>query len=72
MGEINPGNAVRVKAAFDVPPDTQATDLVLHDSMFSGGATAHRPEETHSPIRIVRPGCRTGGAASTSTWPLPR
>ena len=37
MGDIKPGNAIQVKIAFDVPPGTQATELELHDSMFSGG-----------------------------------
>ena len=37
MGDINPCNAIQVKIAFDVPPGTQATELELHDSMFSGG-----------------------------------
>lgn len=36
-GDINPGNSIRVKAAFDVPPGTQPAELEVHDSMFSGG-----------------------------------
>lgn len=39
MSDINPGNSIRVKAAFDVPPGTQPAELELHDSMFSGGAS---------------------------------
>ena len=39
MGDINPGNAIQVKIAFDVPPGTRATELELHDSMFSGGVS---------------------------------
>ncbi|HSS24918.1 MAG TPA: DUF4352 domain-containing protein [Mycobacterium sp.] len=39
LGAINPGNSIRVKAAFDVPPGTQPTVLELHDSMFSGGVS---------------------------------
>jgi len=35
--EINPGNAVEVKLALDVPPGTVPASLQLHDSMFSGG-----------------------------------
>lgn len=35
-GDINPGNSIQVKAAFDVPPGT--AELEVHDSMFSGGA----------------------------------
>ena len=37
-GDINPGNSIQVKAAFDVPPGTQPSELEVHDSMFSGGA----------------------------------
>jgi hypothetical protein len=39
MGDINPGNSIRVKAAFDVPPGTQPAALEVHDSMFSGGVS---------------------------------
>ena len=38
MSNINPGNSIQVKAAFDVPPGTQPVELEVHDSMFSGGA----------------------------------
>lgn len=38
-GDINPGNAIRVELAFDVPPGTQGRELELHDSMLSGGAS---------------------------------
>jgi hypothetical protein len=38
MSDINPGNSIQVKAAFDVPPGTQPAELEVHDSMFSGGA----------------------------------
>ncbi|VCT88381.1 hypothetical protein MHAS_00061 [Mycolicibacterium hassiacum DSM 44199] len=38
MEEINPGNAIQVKVAFDVPPGTQPAELEVHDSAFSGGA----------------------------------
>ncbi|BBC43331.1 hypothetical protein [Mycobacterium phage Y10] len=37
-GDINPGNQIEVRVAFDVPPGTQPAELALHDSMFSGGA----------------------------------
>jgi hypothetical protein len=37
-GDINPGNSIQVRAAFDVPPGTQPSELEVHDSMFSGGA----------------------------------
>jgi Domain of unknown function (DUF4352) len=39
MGDINPGNSIQVKAAFDVPPGTQVAALEVHDSMFSGGVS---------------------------------
>ena len=39
MSDINPGNAIQVRAAFDVPPGTQPAELQLHDSMFSGGVS---------------------------------
>src|SRR5262249_2025230 len=39
LGEINPGNSVQVKVAFDVPVGITATELELHDSMFSGGVS---------------------------------
>jgi hypothetical protein len=37
-GDINPGNSIQVKAAFDVAPGTEPAQLEVHDSMFSGGA----------------------------------
>ena len=37
-GDINPGNSIQVRAAFDVPPGTRPAELEVHDSMFSGGA----------------------------------
>ncbi|AHY26864.1 hypothetical protein PBI_ZOEJ_40 [Mycobacterium phage ZoeJ] len=37
-GDINPGNAIQARVAFDVAPGTEATELILHDSMLSGGA----------------------------------
>lgn len=37
MGEINPGNSIAVKVAFDVPPGTAPAAMQLHDSMFSSG-----------------------------------
>ncbi|MES3637228.1 DUF4352 domain-containing protein [Mycobacterium intracellulare] len=35
--DINPGNQVQAKVAFDVPEGTQPSTIELHDSMFSGG-----------------------------------
>jgi hypothetical protein len=37
LGEINPGNSVEARVAFDVPPHLEMAALELHDSMFSGG-----------------------------------
>jgi hypothetical protein len=37
LNEINPGNQVKGKLVFDVPPKTKLTELELHDSLFSGG-----------------------------------
>ncbi|AII27214.1 hypothetical protein PBI_CHEETOBRO_44 [Mycobacterium phage Cheetobro] len=37
-GDINPGNQIEARVAFDVPPGTQPAELRLHDSPFSGGA----------------------------------
>lgn len=37
--DINPGNQVYVRVAFDVPSGTQPSEIELHDSMFSGGVT---------------------------------
>ena len=44
MGDINPGNSIQVKAAFDVPPGTQPAALEVHDSMFSGGVSVKLAE----------------------------
>jgi hypothetical protein len=38
-GDINPGNSIQAKAAFDVPPGTVPAHVELHDSAFSGGAS---------------------------------
>jgi hypothetical protein len=34
---INPGNQVKGRLVFDVPKDTALTEVMLHDSPFSGG-----------------------------------
>ncbi|MTE14139.1 DUF4352 domain-containing protein [Nocardia aurantiaca] len=36
---INPGNSITAQVVFDLPTDSSADHIVLHDSMFSGGAT---------------------------------
>jgi hypothetical protein len=38
-GDINPGNSIQAKAAFDVPPGTVPAHVEFHDSAFSGGAS---------------------------------
>jgi hypothetical protein len=35
--DINPGNQIAVSVAFDVPEGTEPTQVVLHDSAYSGG-----------------------------------
>lgn len=37
--DINPGNSVNAKLVFDMPADATPAEVILHDSMFSGGAT---------------------------------
>jgi hypothetical protein len=37
--DINPGNSVSAQVVFDLPADALPDHIVLHDSMFSGGAT---------------------------------
>lgn len=39
MTEINPGNKIDVKVAFDVPVGTEPDQVKLRDSAFSGGVT---------------------------------
>jgi hypothetical protein len=41
FNDINPGNTVRVKLAFDMPAGLNAVKAELHDSAFSGGATVN-------------------------------
>ncbi len=38
-GEINPGNSIQVRAAFDVPLARKPAELEVHDSAFSGGTS---------------------------------
>jgi hypothetical protein len=45
VNSIDPGLQVSVKLAFDVPPDTKPTQIVLHDSVSSRGA----------PVNLVQP-----------------
>ena len=41
LNDINPGNTVRGKIAFDMPAGAKAVKIELHDSMFSGGVIVH-------------------------------
>lgn len=38
LAEINPGNSITVKVVYDLPAGETPTGLMLHDSIFSGGA----------------------------------
>ncbi|WP_433383766.1 DUF4352 domain-containing protein [Actinoplanes sp. CA-142083] len=37
LQQINPGNTVKGRLVFDVPPAAKLTSIVLHESMFSAG-----------------------------------
>jgi Domain of unknown function (DUF4352) len=39
FNDINPGNTVHGRIAFDLPKGDKAVRAELHDSMFSGGVT---------------------------------
>jgi hypothetical protein len=39
LDDINPGNTVHGKIAFDMPAGDKAVKIELHDSLFSGGVT---------------------------------
>jgi Domain of unknown function (DUF4352) len=39
LDDINPGNTVHGKIAFDMPTGDKAAKIELHDSLFSGGVT---------------------------------
>ena len=41
VNSINPGLQVSAKLAFDVPPGTKPTQIVLHDSPSSPGASVN-------------------------------
>lgn len=43
FNDINPGNTVRGKIAFDLPKGVKAVKAELHDSAFSGGVTVTLP-----------------------------
>jgi hypothetical protein len=44
VNNINPGLQVSVKLAFDVPPGTKPTQILLHESVSSHGATVNLTE----------------------------
>lgn len=43
LEDINPGNSVTAKIAFDAPKGTKPTQAVLHDSPFSNGVRISIP-----------------------------
>jgi hypothetical protein len=45
VNSINPGLQVSVKLAFDVPPRTRPTQIVLHDSVSSRGASVNLTQQ---------------------------
>jgi Domain of unknown function (DUF4352) len=46
VNNINPGLQVSVKLAFDVPPGTKPTQIVLHESVSSQGVSVNLTEPT--------------------------
>jgi len=49
VNNINPGLQVSVRLAFDVPPGTKPTQIVLHESVSSHGATVNLTQATSAP-----------------------
>jgi hypothetical protein len=49
VNNINPGLQVSVKLAFDVPPGTKPTQILLHESESSQGAAVNLTEAPSSP-----------------------
>jgi Domain of unknown function (DUF4352) len=41
MADINPGNKITGKLAYDIPKGDKIVKMELHDSMFSGGVTVN-------------------------------
>ena len=58
FGDINPGNSIQVRVAFDVPPGTSPAELELHDSMFVGRGVGPPG------VTAIRRAPNTGRAAS--------
>jgi hypothetical protein len=48
VNNINPGLQVSVKLAFDVPPGTKPTQILLHESESSQGVPVNLTESTSS------------------------
>ena len=46
VNNINPGLQVSVKLAFDVPPGTTPTQILLHESVSSHGAAVNLTQPT--------------------------
>ncbi len=46
VNSINPGLQVSVKLAFDVPPATKPTQIVLHESLSSHGVAVNLTQPT--------------------------
>ena len=82
LNEINPGNTVKGKIAFDMPRHRAPTRIELHDSPFSDGVTvglrdAQCPQSPRSGTSTMRrrtmtmgtrPPPRSRPAASTCVW----
>ena len=47
VNSINPGLQVSVKLAFDVPPATKPTQIVLHESLSSHGVPVKLTRRRH-------------------------
>ena len=61
LNDIDPGNTVVGKIAFDMPAGAKAVKMELHDSMFSGGVIVHVNSPQYS--GAARPaGSCAGGA----------
>lgn len=55
VNNINPGLQVSVKLAFDVPPGTKPTQILLHESVSSQGATVNLTQAPSSPSSSSSP-----------------
>jgi hypothetical protein len=55
VNNINPGLQVSVKLAFDVPPGTKPTQILLHESESSQGAAVNLTQATSAPSPASSP-----------------